>query len=309
MSATRLFLRIQYAFPWLCVGIAALVCAIIFQSWPVAVCGIAFAGWLSRDAIQYFERREHLPLVIGLTGHAGAGKDTLAAHLVKKYSYVRLAFGDILRAEIARAWPLIKPDILEAHGTKGQSFHGLAIDRCCDTGFIAFASAKVGGHIEASRTPREIMQLWGDYKRSSDPMHYLKAMAALMEQHEGQLLVISDVRPLPDVPQKANEVSPTKSIGNDATLFSPQHWRNAEALLVGSLGGEVWQINRDGFGPVNDHATDADISDDLVDLHINNDHHRDWLCTQVDTHLTHLARQSTPMAKTCHAAPIPKTNR
>lgn len=43
-----------------------------------------------------------------------------------------------------------------------------------------------------------------------------------------------------------------------------------EAEWVRALGGKVVRINREGFGPVNDHASDARLSDDLVDIEIEN---------------------------------------
>lgn len=39
----------------------------------------------------------NLPNIIGLTGAAGSGKDTLAKHLVEKHGYTRLAFADPIK--------------------------------------------------------------------------------------------------------------------------------------------------------------------------------------------------------------------
>lgn len=36
-------------------------------------------------------------MLIGLTGHAGSGKDTAAAYLVEKHGFIRLAFADKLK--------------------------------------------------------------------------------------------------------------------------------------------------------------------------------------------------------------------
>jgi len=38
------------------------------------------------------------PIVIGLAGHAGAGKDTAAAYLVQRYGFVQAAFADPIRS-------------------------------------------------------------------------------------------------------------------------------------------------------------------------------------------------------------------
>ena len=38
------------------------------------------------------------PIIIGLAGHAGAGKDTAAAYLVQRYGFVQAAFADPIRS-------------------------------------------------------------------------------------------------------------------------------------------------------------------------------------------------------------------
>lgn len=41
--------------------------------------------------------------IIGLTGHAGAGKSTLAEYLCTKYGFSRLAFADALKGMLITA--------------------------------------------------------------------------------------------------------------------------------------------------------------------------------------------------------------
>jgi hypothetical protein len=45
--------------------------------------------------------------VIGISGWARAGKDTVAAHLVEKYGYTRMSFADPMREALRRLDPLI----------------------------------------------------------------------------------------------------------------------------------------------------------------------------------------------------------
>ncbi len=49
-------------------------------------------------ATQPTPRPRHDPLIVGITGRAGAGKDTLAEHLVARHGFVRYAFADPLKA-------------------------------------------------------------------------------------------------------------------------------------------------------------------------------------------------------------------
>jgi hypothetical protein len=41
------------------------------------------------------------PLIVGLTGRAGAGKDTAASYLCRRYGFVQVAFADTLRSMLA----------------------------------------------------------------------------------------------------------------------------------------------------------------------------------------------------------------
>lgn len=48
----------------------------------------------------------HRMQVIGLVGHAGSGKDTVARHLVRKYCFQRRALADPLRLLVQRTYAL-----------------------------------------------------------------------------------------------------------------------------------------------------------------------------------------------------------
>ena len=47
-------------------------------------------------------------MIIGLTGYAQSGKDTVANILVEKYGYQRVAFADPIRALLYEANPMLK---------------------------------------------------------------------------------------------------------------------------------------------------------------------------------------------------------
>lgn len=54
-------------------------------------------------------------MIIGLSGYAQVGKDTVAQHLIKDYGYKRLAFADPLRTALYRLDPILT-DIPELPG-------------------------------------------------------------------------------------------------------------------------------------------------------------------------------------------------
>lgn len=62
-------------------------------------------------------------MILGLSGYARTGKDTVADYLVEKYGFVRMSFADPMREAVYRLNPLIS--IAEMHGVPLAS----AVDR------------------------------------------------------------------------------------------------------------------------------------------------------------------------------------
>lgn len=106
--------------------------------------------------------------LIALTGRAGAGKDSVAATLVGRLNYHAIAFADALRAEIAEAWR-IDARMLQDPATKEWPIPALAILNCGDTAFTKWALVShddLGDTpMWGPRSPRWIMQRWGDFQR------------------------------------------------------------------------------------------------------------------------------------------------
>jgi hypothetical protein len=100
--------------------------------------------------------------LIALTGRAGAGKDSVAATLVRHRNYRTIAFADALRAEIAAAWR-IDPRMLQDPATKEWDIPALAVGMCGDTQFIARHRAD---GLDEPRSPRWVMQRWGDHQKA-----------------------------------------------------------------------------------------------------------------------------------------------
>ena len=75
------------------------------------------------------------PLIIGLCGLAGVGKDTVAELLATHCGAARIAFADALRAEICTAYSL-DPVYLTRRETKEHPISALALARCLDTACV-----------------------------------------------------------------------------------------------------------------------------------------------------------------------------
>ncbi|MGB7422920.1 MAG: hypothetical protein WA917_13755 [Comamonas sp.] len=174
------------------------------------------------------------PLIIGLTGPAGSGKDTVADILQAETGAGRLAFADALRAEIVSAFG-IDPALLTDRASKERATPQLALSRCNDPRFLflmgrrfvflmgrRFPESATLDELQEPRSPRHIMQWWGtDYRRHifSDDWWVRIAHASILrarERRPSAPIVITDVR-------FANE-----------------------AAMVRELGGVIWQVSRPG---------------------------------------------------------------
>jgi hypothetical protein len=175
-------------------------------------------------------------VLIGLTGPAGCGKDTVADLLVTHAGFTKIAFADPLRAEICDAF-CIDPLYLSRRETKEHAMSCLALNKCADQ---AFVDRMVVHHLqrgisvnpEAPRSPREIMQWWGtDYRRQQAHNYWVsqtaKRIYGLFAGHITHRIVITDLR------------------------------FDNEADLVARHGGLIWQVTRPGC----DVATGAHVSE------------------------------------------------
>ncbi len=180
----------------------------------------------------------HKPIhIIGLTGPAGCGKDTVAAYLRDHAGYRVRAFADALRAEVCSAFAL-PIEALTDRASKETPSDLLSMRFCSDQEFVA-VMASLDGLDETfgdcrefwaqHRSPRAIMQAWGtDYRRKRSRDDYWLRQWLYGWQHGlGGLHVVPDVR-------FANE-----------------------AELIREYGGEVWKVTRPGTGLINSHASET----------------------------------------------------
>lgn len=170
--------------------------------------------------------------LIALCGAAGAGKDTVADMLPAR----KLAFADTLYAEVAAAWG-VEQHVLRCRETKETPLAALEVQRCRDIDF----RAKNTFNATWARSPRQILQWWGDYRRAQDPDYFVRATreALMIDGYFHDSHVITDVR-FPN-----------------------------EAAMVRQLGGQIWQIRRPGYeaggtGHASDTAGDEFSPDRVI---------------------------------------------
>lgn len=197
------------------------------------------------------------PWLLGLTGHAGAGKDSAAAVLASA-GYRTCALADALRVEVAEVWgidpallidrarkELPSPTLRAAHGMRAEWLHWCAMQ---------------GISLHEPRSPRWVLQQFGSLRRDRDPLHWVKHVLVWISQQSRQGapgVVITDVR-------YANEAEALRAQGakllrvhrpglatlpaDTATHASEQHTEIAvdgdihNDGSLADLSAEVWRV-------------------------------------------------------------------
>lgn len=135
------------------------------------------------------------PLLLGLTGHTGAGKDSVGALLVAA-GWHSNNFAAALRVEIAERWH-IDPRMLSEHATKERPTPALAAGMVHHADWLRWAAYQ-GHSLTAPRSPRWVLQQWGTYRRQQRPTHWVDHVLvwlANLQRHQPQACrVVTDVR-------------------------------------------------------------------------------------------------------------------
>ena len=196
----------------------------------------------------------NVPTIIGLTGPAGCGKDTVADLLRTHTGFYKHAFADHLRNEVCTAFG-IEPLLLTYRPTKEEPHAALALAKCADhafTGLLLQSSLfdRFEGSVQAfmatPRSPRQIMQLWGtEYRRGTNQGYWTGHVVSQVNyqcKNFNLRHVITDVR-----------------------------FEN-EAQAVRNMGGVIWQVKRPDLTVNTTHSSESDGSQFAPDAVINNSH-------------------------------------
>lgn len=164
--------------------------------------------------------------LLGLTGVAGSGKDSLADVLCEQYDFIKCSFSDALYQEVSEAFNIDKFRLYD-RSLKEKPLAELGLLKCRDTAFIDRMDYYGNLLDDKQNSPRRVLQLWGtEYRRNQDPDYWLKKSQAFLDKY------------------------PNTNIVNVSTRFPN------EARFIKSVGGEIVKIERPGVTAINDHPSD-----------------------------------------------------
>ena len=205
------------------------------------------------------------PLLIGLTGAAGAGKDEVAKVLARA-GWRGMAFADALRIEVAAAWA-IDIRLFADRATKEATTPQLCVRWCQNASFMEWAN-HIGLALNQPRSPRWVMQAWGTWRRFQNPLYWVNYVEQWINYQRGNNkhgLVITDVR-----------------LANEAAMV---RWR----------GGHLVRVHRSDLPPL-PADTAAHESEQHVTLPADIDLHNDG-------DLQHLQSEVWRVVQQLHANP------
>lgn len=173
-------------------------------------------------------------MIVGLSGYARAGKDTVASILVQEHGFRRVAFADALKAVLADLNPIVGWKLDERGGAHGSLERVAGLGRPSPDGHgIDWEQAKQRPEV------RELLQRLGCAVRDHVGQNAW-VEAALRDVDREERVVVSDVR-FPN-----------------------------EAEAIKRRLGQVWRVVREGCGPVNGHVSESALDGWHFDSHVPN---------------------------------------
>lgn len=180
-----------------------------------------------------------LPLTIGVTGKKRHGKDTVGDWLVKNRGYTRMALADELKAMVLDLDPLVDIPDENAIGT----------DLDPSTVYRLSVLVERFGMDAVKNIPevRRLLQVFGtEVIRARDENWWVNTLDWNIEA--------------------ARAASPF-----EFRVVIPDIRYDNEARWVRAKGGLVIHVHRPGVDDGDTHASEAGVSDDLIDLSVSND--------------------------------------
>jgi hypothetical protein len=204
-----------------------------------------------------------MSVIIGLTGYAGCGKDTIADILRDEFGFTKASFAGPLKREVAEAFGLTPGDVtfLEDRETKERPLLRMALEECADPGFIAcllegagLSGSQLLTELTARRSYRWVLQRWGtEYRRAQSPTYWIDRAAEVIA-------------------------------GVERVVFTDTRFPN-EAEFIRRAGGTLWHIHRPEVSVVEEHVSNQQLAEGDGDTILTNNGTIDSLTRAVIRHM------------------------
>lgn len=171
-------------------------------------------------------------IIIGLSGYARSGKDSIANVLVEEYGFKRFAFADKLRECLYALNPVVRANEEYNHPFEGPMMYTYLRNVIDEDGWDGYKEGYYGDEIRrllqrmGTEVGRELIgdTIWVDE----------------LDKHSGRI-VVTDLR----FPNEYDKVK--------------------------SLGGKVWRVNRIDVTAVNAHVSEIALDSHVFDGYLRND--------------------------------------
>ena len=183
--------------------------------------------------------RFNLPRLIGITGKAGAGKDTLADYLVSRFGYRKYSLSSPLKRLLNERFGWSDWQWQDREWKERPAITGM---------FEAFGQV---GIQDPALSPRQLAQWLG-----TEVGRYLGGDDVWVNMMEREW-------------RSLNETN-TQTFGELPRMVVPDVRFDNEARRIHLLGGVVLRVVRDGVSVVPAHVSEAGVSDALVNVQVVN---------------------------------------
>jgi hypothetical protein len=186
-----------------------------------------------------------LPRLIGITGVAGVGKDTLADYLVREHKFVKYALADPIKELLNDRFGWTMEDWADrewketGHTVWGSRLRASTLEECLPfspRSWAQWLGAEVG------------RMLAGEYVWANKMVEAWHALGVVEDYYDESHL---------DAPQPQRMVVPDVRFDN-------------EARIIGNLGGVVIRVVRQDAKPVEQHSSELGVDNRYVHCMVEN---------------------------------------